>query len=486
MIVARDLLPVVPALLLVVTGLAVILLEAFTRRPERSSQAHCAVSLAGLALAFVATWLIPLPAGCRPCVANLGGSVVGDGLARSLALLLIATAAGVVLLAKEYGRKTGTGRGEVYGLMLFAVAGMLGLVSAVELVSLFVALEIMSVSLYALAGMRRAQAQSQEAALKYFVTGAFSSAFLLYGIALLYGVTGTTNLAGIAAALASPAREPGTLAVALGLLLVGFGFKIGSVPFHMWVPDVYQGAPTTVTALMAAAVKAAAFAALLRVSFVGLAPLAHKWQPVLAALAILSMVVGNLAALAQSNLKRMLAYSSVAHAGYMLTAFVATPALAVEAVVFYLAGYAAVSVGAFGALAALAREDREPTTLADVAGLAERRPALAAAIAIFMFSLTGVPVTAGFVGKLMVFKAAVAGGWVVLALTGVVMSVVSAYYYLRVVVAMYMQTPTEEQWPRVDVAAATALALAGLAILWLGVYPGPVLDWARTAALFLK
>jgi NADH-quinone oxidoreductase subunit N len=198
------------------------------------------------------------------------------------------------------------------------------------------------------------------------------------------------------------------------------------------------------------------------------------------------MVVGNLAALAQSNLKRMLAYSSVAHAGYMLTAFVATPALAVEAVVFYLAGYAAVSVGAFGALAALAREDREPTTLADIAGLAERRPALAAAMAIFMFSLTGVPVTAGFVGKLMVFKAAVAGGWVVLALTGVVMSVVSAYYYLRVVVAMYMQAPTGEQWPRADTTASTALALAVLAILWLGVYPGPVLDLARTAALFLK
>jgi NADH-quinone oxidoreductase subunit N len=484
MIVARDLLPVVPALLLVVTGLAVILLEAFSRRQKRSSQSHCALSLAGLALALVATWLIPLPAGCRPCVASLGGSVVGDALARFLALLLIATAVVVVLLAKEYGRKTGTGRGEHYGLTLFAVAGMLGLVSAVELVSLFVALEIMSVSLYALVGMRRTHAQSQEAALKYFVTGAFSSAFLLYGIALLYGVTGTTNLTGIAAALASPARDPGTLSVALGLLLVGFGFKIGSVPFHMWVPDVYEGAPTTVTALMAAAVKAAAFGALLRVSFVGLAPLAHKWQPVLAGLAILSMVVGNLAALAQSNLKRLLAYSSVAHAGYMLTAFVATPAQAVEAVGFYLAGYAAVSVGAFGALAALARDDREPTTLADLSGLAERRPALAAAMAVFMFSLTGVPVTAGFVGKLMVFKAAVSGGWVVLALTGVAMSVVSAYYYLRVVVAMYMQAPTSENWPRIDAAAATALALATLVILWLGVYPGPVLDWARSAALF--
>ena len=486
MIGARDLLPVLPALVLVVTGLVVILLQAGARRPQLGARPFAAVSLAGLSLAFFATWSIPKAQGCGACTPSLGGSLVGDGLARMLGLLLIATAAAVVLLVPAYGRKTDTDRGEVYGLMLFAVAGMLGLVSAVELVALFVALEIMSVSLYALAGLRRAQARSQEAALKYFVTGAFSSAFLLYGIALLYGITGTTNLARIASALASPSRDPTTLAVALGLLLVGFGFKVACVPFHMWVPDVYEGAPTTVTTLMAAAVKAAAFGALLRVTLFGLAPLAYKWRPALAGLAILTMIIGNLAALAQSNLKRMLAYSSIAHAGYMLTAFVAAPALAAEAVVFYLAGYAAVSVGAFGALAALTREDREPSTLADLAGLAERRPALAAAIAVFMFSLTGVPVTAGFVGKLMVFRAAVAGGWAVLALVGVAMSLVSAYYYLRVVVAMYMRPPTGEEWPRIGGAAAVALTFALLAILWLGVEPGRILDSVRSAVTGLR
>jgi NADH-quinone oxidoreductase subunit N len=217
-----------------------------------------------------------------------------------------------------------------------------------------------------------------------------------------------------------------------------------------------------------------------------LAPLAHKWQLALAALAVITMIVGNLAALAQSSLKRMLAYSSIAHAGYMLTAFVAAPRLAAEAVVFYLAGYAAVSVGAFGALAALAREDREPATLADVSGLAERRPAFAAAIAVFMLSLTGVPVTAGFVGKLMVFSAAVSGGWASLALIGVVMSVVSAYYYLRVVVAMYMQPSAGEDWPRIDGGAVVALSLAVAAIIWLGVVPGPLLETVHAALATLR
>jgi NADH-quinone oxidoreductase subunit N len=483
---AADLRPVLPALVLVVTGLAAILISALTRREHGVAPPYWAVSLAGLAVAFVATWRIPLPSGCGQCAVNLGGSVVGDGLARFLGLLLIATGAGVVLLSRGYGPKTGTGDGEQHGLLLFAVAGMLGLVSAVELVSLFIALEIMSISLYAMAGSRRTQAASQEAALKYFVTGAFSSAFLLYGIALLYGITGTTDLGLIAAKVASPLGEPTTLALALGLVLVGLGFKIASVPFHMWAPDVYEGSPTTVTALMAAAVKAAAFGAAMRILFVGLAPLSDKWRPAVAALAVLTMVVGNLGALAQASLKRMLAYSSVAHAGYLLTAFVAAPAEAVEAVAFYLVGYAAVSVGAFGALASLARKDREPTTLADIAGLAEGRPLLAGAITVFMISLAGIPVSAGFMGKLLLFKAAVAGGWIALAIVGVLMSVVSAYYYLRVVVAMYMQAPGAEEWPRVDGAAAVALGAAALTVVWLGVSPGPVLEWAHVAAAAFK
>ena len=266
-------------------------------------------------------------------------------------------------------------------------------------------------------------------------------------------------------------------------MLVGFGFKVASVPFHMWAPDVYEGAPTTVTAFMSAGVKAAAFGALLRVFDSALPALSSHWQPLVAVLAIATMVVGNLAALAQTNLKRMLAYSSIAHAGYLLAALVAAPVLAGEAVLFYLVAYAAVNLGAFGAIAALSRDGREPLAPRDLAGLADRRPALAAALTVFLVSLTGIPITAGFVGKFYLFNAAVASGWVVLALVGVIMSVVSAYYYLRVVVAMYMRDPVgEDDWSPVSPAAAVALAFSVAVTLLLGVWPAPLLTLARLAA----
>jgi NADH-quinone oxidoreductase subunit N len=269
------------------------------------------------------------------------------------------------------------------------------------------------------------------------------------------------------------------------MLLVGFGFKVASVPFHMWVPDVYEGAPTPATAFMSAGVKAAAFGALLRVFESALPALAGHWRPLVAVLAIVTMVLGNLAALAQTNLKRMLAYSSVAHAGYVLAALVAAPIAAGEAVLFYLVAYAAVNLGAFGTIAALSRTGREPLALRDVAGLAERRPAVAAALAVFLVSLTGIPVTAGFVGKFYLFSAAVSAGrvGVVLALVGVVMSVVSAYYYLRVVVAMYMREPAGgDEWSPVSPAAAFALAVCTAFTLVLGVWPASVLTFARLAA----
>jgi NADH-quinone oxidoreductase subunit N len=259
------------------------------------------------------------------------------------------------------------------------------------------------------------------------------------------------------------------------------------VPFHMWAPDVYEGSPTPVTALMAAGVKAAAFGALLRVFLTALPSLAHDWQPVLAVLAVVTMVIGNLGALAQTSLKRMLAYSSIAHAGYLLTALVAAPALAAEAVLFYLAAYAAVNLGGFGAFAALARDGREPLALSDLSGLAERRPAVAAALTVFLISLAGVPVSAGFVGKFYLFGAAVSGGWVVLAIVGVLMSIVSAYYYLRVVVAMYMRDPAgQDPWGAVAPLSALALAMSVAAVLVLGVYPGPLLALARQAAHALQ
>lgn len=476
-----DLRALAPALVVAISGLTVLLAQAFTPRGTRAPSVG--LSLTGLIAALVATYL----AGSGSSgPGSVGGSLVLDGFASFLHALILVIGIVAVLLSPSYLRATGGERGEYYALLLFSIVGMLGLVSCLELISLFVALEIMSVALYGLAGLQRDRPESQEAALKYFVTGAFSSAFFLYGVALLYGVSGSTSLVRIQAAVAAPGVSP-LATLGAGLLLVGFGFKVSSVPFHMWTPDVYEGAPTTVTAFMAAGVKAAAFGALLRVFFGALGGLAAHWQPAVAVLALLTMLVGNFAALAQTSIKRMLAYSSVAHAGYLLTALVSARETAAEAVLFYLVAYAAVNLGGFGVLAALAREGREPLALSDVAGFGRRRPLLAAVLTIFLLSLTGIPITAGFVGKFYLFGAAVGAGHVFLAIVGVLMSVVSAYYYLRVVVAMYMREPVgEDAWAPIGSAATLGLALSAAAVLILGVYPAPVLSFARLAAKALR
>jgi NADH-quinone oxidoreductase subunit N len=472
-----DLRPVLPAALLAVAGLVVLLAQAFTPRGARAPSA--ALSLFGLAGAAALTWLV----GCDPGPApSLGGAIVLDPFARFFHYLVLGVGALTVLLAGGYLGRAGIERGEFYTLALFSMVGMLGLVSARDLISLFVALEIMSVAAYALVGLLRERAASLEAALKYFVTGAFSSAFFLYGVALLYGVAGSTSLERVAAALGGAERAPLAL-LGAALLLVGFGFKVASVPFHAWTPDVYEGAPTPVTAFMSAGVKAAAFAALVRVFGDALAALQPRWQPLVAALAVATMVLGNLGALAQSNVKRLLAWSSVAHAGYLLAGLVAAPRLAAEAIAFYLVGYAAVSLGTFGALAALSRADREPLSLDDLAGLSQRRPMLAAALTVFLISLTGVPISAGFVGKFQLFSAAVSAGQVGVAIVGVMMSVVSAYYYLRVVVAMYMREATGgDPWSRLGAGPALAIGVSAAIVLGLGVWPGPLLAAARAAA----
>jgi NADH-quinone oxidoreductase subunit N len=476
-----DLRPAVPAFIVAVWGIVVLLAQAFTPRGARAPAAR--LSILGLAMALI-TVLLMAASPERGRGAVLGGALVADEYALFLEALVLGIGIVTVLLSPSYLRETAGDRGEYYALLLFSVVGMMGLVSVTDLISLFVALEIMSVALYALAGMDRRKGESQESALKYFVTGAFSSAFLLYGVALLYGLSGSTSIDRIGVVLVT--MEPGGRALALlgvGLLLVGFGFKVASVPFHMWTPDVYEGAPTTVTAFMAAGVKTAAFGALLRVFGHGLSSLQGEWRPAIAVLALVTMVVGNLGALAQRNVKRMLAYSSIAHAGYLLTAVVAAPRLAAAAVLFYLVGYAAVNLGGFGVMAALSREGKEPLSLSDMAGLASRRPALAAAFAVFLVSLTGVPVSAGFVGKFYLFAAAVDAGYVGLAIVGVLMSVVSAYYYLGVVVAMYMDAPVgEDAWAPVAPASRLALALSVAVVLGLGVLPGPALALARRAA----
>jgi NADH-quinone oxidoreductase subunit N len=478
-----DVRPVVPALIVAVTGIVVLLAQVFTPRGRPAPSLPLALLGLGGAMASV---IVLCLRGARG--ATLGGAYVLDDYSLFLHGLILAVAIVCVLISPSYLRATGADRGEYYALVLFSVVGMLGLVSCLELVALFVALEIMSVALYGAAGLHRSRPESTEAALKYFITGAFSSAFFLYGVALLYGVSGSTWIDRIAPAVGAATGGQATLALlGAGMLLVGFGFKVASVPFHMWAPDVYEGAPTTVTALMAAGVKAAAFGGFVRVFLRALPGLADQWQPAVAVLALVTMVVGNLGALAQTNLKRMLAWSSVAHAGYLLTGLVAARGAGTEALLFYLVAYAVVNLGGFGALAALARDGREPLSLDDVAGLARRRPALAAAVAVFMVSLTGVPVSAGFVGKFYLFRAAVDAGYVALALVGFLMSVVSAYYYLRVVVAMYMRDPVgEDQWAPVSASSAVALTFSTVVVLGLGVFPGPLLTWARQAAQSLR
>jgi NADH-quinone oxidoreductase subunit N len=474
-----DLRPLVPAIVVAVTALVVLLAQAFP--PKGKKAPSVLLSLLGLFGGLGAVVLLATGPGRG---AMLAQAVTADGFSLFFQALILGVAVGTVLLSPAYLQSRGGERGEYYALLLMSVVGMLGLVSTLELVSLFVALEIMSIALYALAGMLRDQEEGQEAALKYFVTGAFSSAFLLYGIALLYGVSGSTSLDRVALAMTSLTSETAALAVlGAGMLLVGFGFKIAAVPFHMWAPDVYEGAPTPITAFMSAGVKAAAFGALLRVFGTGLAGLAGEWQALAAGLATVTMVVGNLAALSQTNLKRMLAYSSVAHAGYLLVALVAAPDAAGEAVLFYLVVYGAANLGAFGILAALARDGREPLSLDDVAGLAERRPALAAAMTVFLVSLTGIPITAGFEGKVYLFYAAISAGWVWLPVVGVLMSVVSAYYYLRVVVAMYMREPAgEDRWAAVAPGARVALVVSVALTLGFGLSPAPLLNLARAAA----
>jgi NADH-quinone oxidoreductase subunit N len=388
----------------------------------------------------------------------------------------------VLLLSVGYVRGRSREVGEYYALVLFAAVGMMLMAGASDLLVVFLGLEVMSVSLYVLAGYFRTRPQAHEASLKYFLLGAFASGFFLYGIALLYGVTGTTNLARIGSALGTPgaARDPMVLG-AVALLLVGFGFKTSAVPFHQWAPDVYEGAPTAVTALIASGSKAAAFAALIRVLGAG-RPLQGDWGPILWAGAALTMTVGNVVALAQGNVKRLLAYSSIAHVGYMLVGLAAGLDAGAPAVLFYVAAYAVASVGAFGTVLLLAREGEEAVDLGAYGGLAARHPVLALALTLFLLALIGMPPTAGFVGKFYLFSAAVERGLIGLTVLAVLNSVLAAYYYLRLIVYMYMRDPDgAPTTAAVSPAAAVALAVSAWVTLQLGVWPGPVLGFARQA-----
>jgi NADH-quinone oxidoreductase subunit N len=387
----------------------------------------------------------------------------------------------------RYLRQEGFEHGEYYVLVLFAAVGMMFMASAADLIIIFLGLETFSLSLYVLAGFFRTQAKSNESALKYFLLGAFSTGFLLYGIALLYGATGTTNLKEIHEFLrVNPLPNEPLMLVSMGLLIVGFGFKVASVPFHMWTPDVYEGAPTPITAFMSVGSKAAGFAAFLRVFLYSLSSFQGEWLWVLWVLAVLTMTLGNLVAIAQQNIKRMLAYSSIAHAGYILIAMVAANDLGTASVLYYILAYAFMNLGAFGVVILFGRRGEENLLISDYSGMASKYPLLAALMATFMFSLAGIPPTAGFVGKFYIFSAAVKAGYIGLAVIGVLNSALSVYFYLRVTVMMYMRNPEKELAPlEWSPPMAISLFIAVFGTLQMGITPGAYLEVARKSILAL-
>lgn len=453
---SNDYLTLLPLIILTVWACALLLVDLFIPKDRKGLTGF----LAALGLAVTLGFTISQVGTERT---GFNGMAVLDGFSTYTSVLILISGLLGVALAYGYIKRMGIERGEYYTLLLFSVTGMMLMTQAADLIIVFLALELLSIPLYVLAAFARPNLQSEEAGVKYFLLGAFSTGFVVYGTALIFGATGTTSLSGIftAASIGTPSL---LLTIGAALLLVGFGFKVAAVPFHMWTPDVYQGSPTAVTAFMSSGAKIAGFAALLRVFATAFPSLSADMTGILWVLAALTMIVGNITAISQSNIKRMLAYSSIAHAGYILMAFVpygsSDPKVAHNAIaagLFYLVTYAFTNFGAWSVVIALEKAEGKDLEIADYAGLAKKYPALAAAMTVFMLSFIGFPPTLGMVGKFYLFSAVIAGGYPGLALIGVLTSLVSAYYYLRVVVNMYMREgdPTIERESWLDLTTAT-------------------------------
>ena len=466
-----------PMLTIAVTAFLVMFIELFAI----DKRALGYLSLLGVGIAAIFTFMM-FEASPSPEFQDM---IISDGYALVLNLIFLVTAALSILISLNYLGLRGLQRGEYYALVLFATTGMMLMGAATDLIIVFMGLEIMSIALYILAAFNRQQMGSGEAGMKYFVLGAFASAFFLYGVALVYGATGATNLQVIGNWYASGQgnqSDPIAL-VGLGLLLVGFAFKVAAVPFQWWTPDVYHGSPTSVTAFMSVGAKAAGFAALVRLLMVSFGEAFYvDWQIVVAILAVVTMTVGNIAALAQKDVKRILAYSSIAHAGYILVGVAAGTMAGVQAVLFYLMSYAFMNIGAFAVVAVLERRTEVGSAISDYAGLGTRKPLLALAMLLFMISLTGIPPFVGFWGKLYVFGAAVNAGMVWLAVAGVINSAISAFYYLGVVVQMYFrlaagQEGSDEVAPiSLGGPVTISLVVAAVVTVILGVWPTPLLN----------
>jgi len=474
-----DILSILPILLLVAWACIILLVDVFVKRTR--------LTFTLAVIGILVDLIFALLQGGKPYT-GFNGMVVIDGFAVFLnALFLVSGFAGLAL-AYNYNKRMDLDRGEYYVLLLFSISGMMLMASAADLIVVFLALELLSIPLYVLAGFARPQADSEEAALKYFLLGAFAGGFVVYGVALIFGATGSTALQGITTAIKAGSADLPLILIGAALFLVGFAFKVAVVPFHMWTPDVYQGAPSAVTAFMAVGAKSAGFAALLRVFITAFPALELDLTPVFWALAALTMIIGNFLAIAQGNIKRMLAYSSIAHAGYIFMALVtfgqeAVAPDAVAASLFYLLAYAVTSFGAWSVVIALEKKEGKGLALNDYAGLGAKYPGLAAAMLVFMLSFTGVPPTLGFVGKFFLFRTILEGGFVGLALVGVLTSLVSAYYYLRILVIMYMQEGDPEissdGWLKLTT------GLTATATILLSIFAVPLFRWASQAVLTL-
>ncbi len=478
---SNDLLAILPFLILVAWAILLIVADLFIPRERKGIMAL----LTGIGL-LVALGFAVARVGGQTVAFN--GMIVYDGFAVFLTVLFLGSGLAAVALSYDYLQRLEIDRNEFYILLLFSISGMMLMSMAADLILVFMALELLSIPLYVLAGFALPRQDSEEAALKYFLLGAFAGGFVVYGVALVFGATGSTGLTSIVASISAGSANLVLMAVGAALILVGFGFKVAAVPFHMWTPDVYQGSPSPVTAFMAVCAKAAGFAALIRVFVTAFPAITQDITPILWALSALTMILGNIVAIAQSNIKRMLAYSSIAQAGYILMALVPygnseVSQDAVASALFYLLAYAITTFGAWAVVIALEKSEGRGLALSDYAGLARKYPALAAAMTVFMLSLTGVPPTLGFVSKFYLFRTVIEGGYIGLAVIGGLTSLVSAYYYLRVVVIMYMWDGQpeirRERWITI-----TAFS-AAIGTVLLTIFSTPLFQWASQAIMLV-
>lgn len=467
---------IMPEIILSVLGMALLLVNVFVPSKSKGYLAWLSlVGIVGAGAAAVSGWGVSIE--------SFSGSVVQDNFATFFKVIFLVAAGLAVLISDQYMEREGCNQGELYPIILFTTVGMMLMASGTDLMTIFLGLELMSVSLYVLAGFNRNNFKSNEAGMKYFLLGAFSTGFLLYGMALIYGATGTTRIAKIACLVTDAGGASNTmLLIGMFLMLTGFAFKIAAVPFHMWTPDVYEGAPTPMTAFMSAGPKAAGFAAMLRLLLVAFPEMKADWVDLLWILAVLTMTVGNFAALRQDNIKRMLAYSSIAHAGYALVGFVAANATGTSGILFYMLSYAFMNIGAFAVIVLVGKQGEPNGTVMDFAGLGQKRPLLAATMSLFLFSLAGMPPTAGFIGKFYLFSGAIQEGYVWLAIIGVLNSAASVYYYLRVMVYMYFKPGQEEfDWVTVTAPISLALVISAAGSLIPGIIPSYILQFAQEA-----